>query len=97
MMSVFNGVSIIIPAINETHLLRRTIDIIADTCNKSDIAEIIFVFCDRTTPDCIKSANETIDEYISYPIKIYYQENRSKNGLQFVLWSFLLLLSLLRR
>jgi len=73
-MSVFNAVSIIIPVINETYLLRQTIDVIADTCIKSDIAEIIFVLCDKTTPACIQSANETITVYSSYPIKTYYQK-----------------------
>jgi len=73
-MSVFVSVSIIIPVINETYLLQQTVDIVANTCNKSDLAEIILVVCDKTTPDCIKYINETKEKYNSYPIDIYFQK-----------------------
>ena len=37
----YSGVSIIIAAINETTSLRKTIDIIYETCDLADIKEII--------------------------------------------------------
>lgn len=70
---MFNSVSIIIPAINETYLLQQTVDIIADTCKNNDIAEIIIVLCDRTTDACTKAAHAVKDKYNSFLIKIYYQ------------------------
>lgn len=73
-MPVFHSVSIIIPAINETDSLSRTVDIVYDTCSKEDIAEIIIVLCDRTTQACVKTAENIQVKYRLYPIRIYYQK-----------------------
>jgi hypothetical protein len=73
-MSFFNSVSIIIPAINETYLLRKTVDIIFGTCESEDIAEIIIVLCSETTVECVDTAEEIISEYSSRPVIIYFQK-----------------------
>lgn len=72
-MKRFDSVSIITPALNETYLLRRTVEIILETCDKKDIEEIIIVLCDRTTPECIKTAEMIKKDSDSYSITIYYQ------------------------
>lgn len=72
-MKRFDSVSIITPALNETYLLRRTVEIILETCDKKDIEEIIIVLCDRTTPECIKTAEMIKKDFDSYSITIYYQ------------------------
>jgi len=76
-MSKFDSVSILIPALNETYLLRQTFEIILDTCNKSDIEELIVILCERSTPACIKTAEQIKNDYEAYPIKIYFQKNPS--------------------
>lgn len=73
-MKEFTSVSIIIPAMNETYLFRQTVDIMLSTCAKSDIKELIFVLCDRTTAQCVETAEQILKEYSDYPISIYYQK-----------------------
>ncbi len=72
-MKEFTSVSIIIPALNETYLFRKTVEIMLNTCSKSDIEEMIFVLCDRTTAACVETAEQIKNEYGSYQISIYYQ------------------------
>jgi glycosyltransferase involved in cell wall biosynthesis len=72
-LNKFTSVSIVIPALNETFLLRQTFEIILSTCNKTDIKEIVIVLCDRSTTDCIKTAEQLKKDYNSYPVKIYFQ------------------------
>ena len=72
-MRNFISASIIIPALNETYLLRRTVEIILETCDKDDIEEIIIVLCDRTTAECMKTAEKIKKDFDSYSIVIYYQ------------------------
>jgi len=72
-VSIFNQVSVIIPAINETYLMRQTIEIITETCNSSDIAEILIVLCARSTKECVAGAEALKEEPRSIPVKIYFQ------------------------
>lgn len=72
-MKDFTSASIIIPALNETYLLRQTVEIILETCDNEDIEEIFIVLCDRTTPDCIKAAETIQKDFDSYSITIYFQ------------------------
>jgi len=73
-MTKFTSASILIPALNETFLLRQTFEIILDTCDKNDIKEFIIVLCDRTTTECIKTATKIKEDFNTYPIKIYFQK-----------------------
>jgi len=73
-MKEFTAVSIIIPALNETYLFRQTVEIMLSTCAKSDIEELIFVLCDRTTAECIETAKQLKESFDTYPISIYFQE-----------------------
>jgi glycosyltransferase involved in cell wall biosynthesis len=54
----FENVSIIIAAINETISLRKTVEILYETCALSDIKEIILVVAKKSTPDCLKMGEE---------------------------------------
>jgi len=73
-MKNFTSVTIIIPAMNETYLFRQTVDIMLGTCAKSDIEELIIVLCDRTTAQCVETAEQIRKDYSGYPISIYYQK-----------------------
>ncbi|MEI6577960.1 MAG: glycosyltransferase family 2 protein [Eubacteriales bacterium] len=73
-MKEFTSVSIIIPALNETYLFRKTVEIMLETCEKIDIEEIVIVLCDRTTIECVETANLIKEEFNTYPINIYYQK-----------------------
>jgi GT2 family glycosyltransferase len=54
---VFESASIILPVLNETHLLRQTVEIIEATCARS-VGEYILVVCERTTPDSLAVCRE---------------------------------------
>lgn len=72
-MDKFNNVTILLPAMDETYSLRETVDTIASTCEISDIAEFIFLLCDRTTEESRQVANELVEQY-SQKIPTYIHE-----------------------
>lgn len=45
-------VSVILPAINETDLLKKTVEIIEEDCH-DDVLEYILIVCENTTQDCL--------------------------------------------
>ena len=59
----FKNVTILLPAMDETYSLSRTVEIITDTCKKEDLAEIIIIVCDRTEEKTLKTAKNIIEQY----------------------------------
>ncbi len=49
----FSAATIIVPVLNETYSLEKTIDIIRRTCDQKDIEEYLIVVCERTTPESL--------------------------------------------
>lgn len=71
MIASFKNVSVLIPAMDETYSLAQTVDIIAETCQIQDIAEIIIIISpEKTSAETIKTAEEIIKRYTGR-IKIY--------------------------
>jgi glycosyltransferase involved in cell wall biosynthesis len=73
-MNQFTSVSIILPAINETYSLQETVNIITNTCNPEDIREFFIVLCDKSTPECIATAESIRDSIKNIEVIIYYQQ-----------------------
>lgn len=74
MTKSFQNVTILLPAMDETYSLKETVDIIAATCRKADIAEFIFLLCDKTTKDSRETAEALVREYEKkLPIYIHNQ------------------------
>jgi hypothetical protein len=73
-MNKYISTSIILPAINETCSLQETVNIIMSTCNPEDIREFFIVLCDRTTPECVETANAIRDSMKGIDVIIYYQQ-----------------------
>ncbi len=73
-MLKFNGVSIIIPAVNETVSLRKTVKIILESCKKEDLCEFVIVLGKISSEECVKTAKEIEKNYTEIPVKIYYQK-----------------------
>lgn len=63
MSEKFKNVSILIPAMDETYSLAETVNVILETCSPQDIAEIIIIVADKTSPDTINTANNLIAKY----------------------------------
>lgn len=59
----FKNVTILLPAMDETYSLKQTVDIIAGTCGEKEIAEFIFLLCDRTTEESRAVAEQLVKEY----------------------------------
>jgi glycosyltransferase involved in cell wall biosynthesis len=72
-MANFSSVSIILPAINETVSLRKTVDIVSETCDAKDICEFFIVLCDKSTTECVQTAESIRDAASSIEVVIYYQ------------------------
>jgi glycosyltransferase involved in cell wall biosynthesis len=53
----FTGASIILPVMNETTSLRKTVEIILDEAS-DDIREFLVVVCDRTTPEAMATIEQ---------------------------------------
>lgn len=72
----FRDVSILITSMDETYSLARTVDVIAQTCQHEDIAEIIIiVHPQKTSQETLRTARELIEKY-SEQMKIYVLEQK---------------------
>lgn len=75
MPSSFKNVTILLPAMDETYSLKQTVDIIAGTNEKEDIAEFILLLCDRTTEEARRTAEDIVERYKNrIPVRIHNQE-----------------------
>lgn len=63
MMDRFENVTILLPAMDETYSLQKTVDVILSTCRKEDLAEIILLLCGRTTKECRQVAERLVLQY----------------------------------
>lgn len=73
-MNHFESLSIIIPTIDETDSLRKTMEILAETCIHGDIEEIIVVVCEKTTPECMSVVGILQDIAQDVPVRLYTQK-----------------------
>lgn len=55
-MSPFASLTVILPIINETQSLEKTVEVIEATCRPEDIKEYLIVYCKRTTPASVAVA-----------------------------------------
>jgi glycosyltransferase involved in cell wall biosynthesis len=68
----FESASIILPVINETHSLLKTIEIIEGDCT-SDVKEYLIVVCNKTTRESIKVCEQLHDKDPAHFI-LHYQK-----------------------
>ena len=59
----FKRVSILLPAMDETYSLEKTVDTIWETCAPEDLAEFIIILCGRTSPECRATAEKLVEKY----------------------------------
>ena len=76
---IFENVSIIIAAMNETTSLRKTVETLYETCKLSDIKEIILVVSKRSTPECLK-VGEQLRQEAKVPFQILVQTKPFAGG-----------------
>jgi hypothetical protein len=48
----FESVSVVLPVIDETESLRKTVDVVLRDCD-ADVREFLIVVCTRTTPQSL--------------------------------------------
>lgn len=81
MQKKFENLSIILPAMDETYSLMQTVDTIMSTCRREDLAEVIIVVCDRSTPECVKTAQEIESKYgAQIPVTVHHQKKPFVGG-----------------
>lgn len=73
-MAEFTNVSIVLPAINETASFQKTVDVIMDTCDKKDLAELFIVLCAKTTPETVAVAERIKESGLGIPVTVYFQQ-----------------------
>lgn len=78
-MSEFKGVSIVTGAVTETSTLRETVRFILDSCEHTDITEIIIGYPDRVTEECLTVIKELEAGQSDVPI-IAYAQKRERLG-----------------
>lgn len=59
----FKNATILLPAINETYSLKKTVEIIFQTCKYKDIAELIILLSKKSTQQCVETANTLCQKY----------------------------------
>ena len=69
---IFKNVTIILPVINETFSLKKTVEIIEKTCNSDDIKEFLIVVCNKTTLESIDVCNQ-LTAKLGIKSTLYYQ------------------------
>lgn len=57
----FESASVILPVINETHSLLKTVEIIEHDCTH-DVREYLIIVCNKTTPESIKICEQLRDK-----------------------------------
>jgi glycosyltransferase involved in cell wall biosynthesis len=67
----FTSLSVILPVINETYLLKQTVDTIMEGSAR-EIEEILIVVCQKTTPESLKACEELKHKY-GAKIKVFSQ------------------------
>ena len=73
-MSSFQGLTVILPAVNETTSLKKTVDEIFRACDMSDLHELILATADFATPACRAVCDEIQrNNSTSVPVRIYVQ------------------------
>ena len=70
----FENVTVILPAINETHSFYETWKTIYDTCDHKDLCEFLLVTAKITTPETRKAAERIIRESTEVPAVLYEQK-----------------------
>ncbi len=69
----FFGMSLLIPALNETYLLEKTLEVVFDECEKADIADIIIILCEKSTAECVDISRKLEKQYPDF-VKIIFQK-----------------------
>ncbi|MFC1571031.1 glycosyltransferase family 2 protein [Candidatus Margulisiibacteriota bacterium] len=59
---VFKSVSVVLPVVNETSSLKKTVEIIMADC-REDVGEIVIVICDKTTTESREVCNQLGKEH----------------------------------
>jgi hypothetical protein len=67
----FASLSVVLPVVNETCLLRQTVDTIMADC-AADISEFLIVVCKKTSPESLKICEELKQKY-GAKIKVFTQ------------------------
>ena len=81
-MKGFQGLSVILPTVNETTSLKETVAAIFSSCDIADLHEIILATADFATPACRAVCKQIRDENVSsVPIRIYVQTGSFKNAI----------------
>ena len=77
-MSAFESASVILPVLNETDSLRRTVEIIEATCAR-EVGEYIIVVCERTRPESLVVCRE-ITQALSERGTLHFQKRPFVGG-----------------
>ncbi len=67
----FSGVAVILPVVTETSSLDETARILKETCD-GDIAEVLVVVCERTTPESLARC-EDLRSFFGERVRIHHQ------------------------
>ncbi|OGC24935.1 hypothetical protein A2291_02150 [candidate division WOR-1 bacterium RIFOXYB2_FULL_42_35] len=67
----FKAVSIILPVVNETTSLEKTVDIIMSGCS-DDVLELLIVICKKTLPESLKVCEKVREKY-GEKVKVFEQ------------------------
>jgi glycosyltransferase involved in cell wall biosynthesis len=73
LLDSFSSVSVVIPAIDETDSLKKSMEIVLEVCDHRDLNEILIVVCERTTPECLSVIDGICASTSDVPVRLYTQ------------------------
>ncbi len=76
-MNEFTGVSIVTGAVTETDSLRNTVNYVLESCDHSDLTEIIIGYPDRVSKECLEVINELASMESDVPVHVFLQKRPS--------------------
>lgn len=72
MSATFESLSVVLPTLNETTSLTHTIDVLVRDL-RDDIAEIIVIVCEKTTPETLSTADAAVQRYPDL-VQVHWQD-----------------------
>jgi len=73
----FSGVSIILGAVDEAEMIRKTVETVINECEISDITEFVIMQSQRISAECLESITRMQKEIAEVPINIYVERKPS--------------------
>ena len=81
-MGQFESVTVLLPTLNETFSVIKTVEIVLEECDHKDICEFVAIVCDRTHKESLEALEtcRSMAEEAGIPLSVIYQTKPFAGG-----------------